>query len=92
MTATQGSPDELLPCPFCGSPARGPHRYDWDRASGDYWWIECSGESECCVVEVTESEQAVINRWNSRSGPKGESICDVCGIRKDGVNDVSPDF
>lgn len=56
----------LKPCPFCGSPARGPHLYQWDRAPGGYWWIECSGEDECCVVKVTESARAVTDRWNRR--------------------------
>lgn len=61
---------ELLPCPFCGSPARGPHFHEHDRTPGGYWWIECAGLGECCTVEMTESKEAAIARWNQRHTPE----------------------
>jgi hypothetical protein len=61
----QHTKETLLPCPFCGSPSRGPHFHEWDRAKGGYWWIEC--RDECCIVESLDSEAAVVARWNRRS-------------------------
>jgi hypothetical protein len=56
----------LLPCPFCGSPARGPHFHEHDRTPGGYWWVECAGLGECCTVEMSEGKEAAVARWNQR--------------------------
>lgn len=40
MTHTP-SAAELLPCPFCGSPAREP----W--LSANRWWVGCSDDDVC---------------------------------------------
>ena len=39
---TEISPDELKPCPFCGSIPR-MHKDSWDTPTGKArrWWIKC---------------------------------------------------
>lgn len=66
----QAPSKELLPCPFCGSPARGPHFHEHDRTPGGYWWVECAGLGECCTVEMSDGKEAAVARWNQRHTPE----------------------
>lgn len=52
---------ELLPCPFCGAPARDdllPH-------AGGPGWVQCS---ECeCDQHISDTLEEAVARWNRRA-------------------------
>lgn len=55
---------ELLPCPFCGEKATGPHVWDYEYESGDCY-IECSG---CGArTEFLKGGDVAAEAWNRRA-------------------------
>ena len=66
------SDENLLPCPFCQSPARmGP-----PGVSIEYprWFVECSGDCPMvCHTPYVKKDRA-IEIWNNRSEKKWEAI------------------
>ena len=58
---------KLLPCPFCGTPAKfGKH------SASDRWYVECPNDSGCRITPSTyahDSEEGAISAWNTRAKP-----------------------
>lgn len=58
---------ELLPCPFCGHPARLIHDTSADRERYWRWNVECANFGECEAELVGfASAEAAVAKWNSR--------------------------
>lgn len=58
--------DELLPCPFCGRPAKRHDieaREDVDNAGASY--IECTGCGACTQLHFDRKEN-LLDSWNRR--------------------------
>ncbi len=51
----------LLHCPFCGGPAKQPHKFN---TSGTTWIIECN---TYCVGMRRGTKQEVVRDWNTRT-------------------------
>lgn len=59
---------KMLPCPFCGEIPKAPIRCVVNTEVSPYYW-----EIRCCIsmvkrVKEGESEQLVIDKWNTRKG------------------------
>lgn len=72
------SPQELLPCPFCGGPVQleEAHRTR-DHYMGErrWWGVTCRNTTNhggtCCMDQVpSASKEAAVNRWNMRGGAR----------------------
>ena len=62
---------DLLPCPFCGSPAEFEYReYNHDTGEGDdgMGWAECA--NPLCGVRVFDDRDTAIEKWNRREPPQ----------------------
>jgi len=58
--------DQLLTCPFCGAPARGPFRIATSGRQRSIWEIECA---LFCVSMRDSTKKGIIERWNKRHYP-----------------------
>lgn len=65
--------EELLPCPFCGSPAKLYHR---DEPSG--WsntdWVNCENEECGGGTCLHETKEIAISAWNRRAIPPVDGL------------------
>jgi hypothetical protein len=87
MTKPQGEMPELLPCPFCGSPAE----FDERVTSSDklnylnkfIWHVGCS-KAECvayCLNDSFDRKTLAAEAWNTRASPPPQPTAQVGGAR-----------
>ena len=68
IQVTDATNPELLPCPFCGSPAEWeytPWHAETEIGDDGMGRIECTG---CHVQTVVDDRDAATARWNKRRG------------------------
>src|SRR4029453_2258838 len=60
----------LLPCPFCGSPARTdllPHAHAQEPG-----WVQCSSCE--CAQHMSDTLEEAVDRWNTRDHAPDQSL------------------
>ena len=72
---------DLLQCPFCGSPAEWEYTpWDDDARTGDdgSGWVECAG---CKVQMPAGCRDEAVERWNRRDKAAYNAVAAACKAR-----------